>query len=112
MLASTFESRSVTNLTGSVTSNVFLCDFCGKTNWYSTNIVDEGICGGSFVEGPIGTIGAAGIIQLNTSHACQRREFMLDVSMICAVILVGVLGSTAAIIKNRRRKISNKLGGR
>jgi hypothetical protein len=90
-----------------VTTNCFVCDSCGKTNWYSAN-VDDGICGGCDAEGSrsgsAGQFGAGGVIQLNTHHECRRSGLMIDVSLICAVLLVVVLGSTGAILKNKKRK--------
>jgi len=95
---------SMTNTTTDVTHNSWTCSFCGKTNDY------EFICGGCIPNQPLQSqskseIGTSGLIEVNTNHECATYQHRLDFALIFAVLSGIAIGSIAALIKNRKRRM-------
>jgi len=89
-----------------MTSDIKVCSFCGKTNRVD---VTCGGCVSNQLRSPIeSSLGAAGIIEINDHHQCKVCQHGLDISLVCAVVAVIAIGSSAAIIKNRRKKAAKQ----
>jgi hypothetical protein len=95
----------MTNTTTIAVPESARCSFCGKTNSVET------ICGGCFGEqrqtSETSSVGGSGLIEVNRHHECFKSKYTLDIALVCVVASAIAIGSSAALIKNRKRKTAS-----